>query len=329
MKNRLHCFVCRGFFSFVLTVLLTGPVSAQHLMLGNENTNVEVGLNFGPTFFLGDLGGHRGYGSKFVKDINIPLTKLMKGIFLSVYPNDWFGFRVAGQYTYLEGQDDIIKSYGTDETFRKERNLDFKSNVWEAYAAVEFFPLMFINKNNPDYQPRLRPYVFGGAGVFHFNPQGSLPDQNGDISWHYLAPLHTEGQGFAEYPDRKPYKLTQFNIPMGGGFKYLASDNVNLGFELLYRKTFTDYIDDVSTDYIDPKLFNKYLSPADANIAIQISDKATVRSSRTDPGLQRGNPTNYDAYFSFVIKLGIRVNGSYSNPYDRSSARQTRCPARF
>jgi opacity protein-like surface antigen len=289
--------------------------------------NVEIGLNFGPTFFLGDLGGHRGYGTTFVKDLNLPLTKLMKGAFVSIHPNEWLGFRFAAQYTYLAGEDKLIVTDGRPESFRKGRNLDFRSNVWEAYSAVEIFPLMMLKQNDEDYQPLLRPYVFGGVGLFHFNPQGSITDQNGDKTWHYLHPLHTEGEGFTEYPNRKNYSLTQLNIPLGAGLKYFLSDNVNIGVELLYRKTFTDYIDDVSTTYIDPYLFNKYLSAADANIAIQIFDKSSGTLTRTDPGYQRGNSKNNDAYFSLLFKLGINLGGS--SEHGPRSANQMRCPARF
>lgn len=329
MKNRLHYLTHRVLFFLLLTTIFTRATYAQHLTLGNQKVNVEVGLNFGPTFFLGDLGGHRGYGTTFVKDLNLPLTKLMKGIFVSVQPNEWLAFRVAGQYTYVAGRDLIIKTTGTNELYRKFRNLDFKSNLWEVYGAIEIFPLMLLNKADEDYQPKLRPYFFGGVGVFNFNPQGSITDANGNKTWHYLQPLHTEGQGTAEYPDRKPYELTQLNIPMGAGLKYLLFDNVNLSFELLYRKTFTDYIDDVSTNYIDPNLFNKYLPTADANIAIQIHDKSTGVYTRTDPGLQRGNPKNYDAYFSLLLKLGIQLTGGYENDYNRRASRNVRCPARF
>ena len=295
-------------------------------MFGNDNKlKIEIGVNFGPTFFLGDLGGHAGYGTTFIKDLNVPLTKFMKGAFVSVYPNEWLGFRLAAQYTYIEGQDKIINTNGPNESYRKFRNLDVRSDVWEAYTAVEFFPLMFMHRDEEEYWPKVRPYVFGGVGVFHFNPQGSLTDANGDKTWYNLQPLHTEGQGFAEYPSRKPYSLTQLNIPFGAGIKYILYDNMNLGLELLYRKTFTDYMDDVSTTYIDPDLFNKYLSPQDANIAIQIHDKSSGVYTRTDPGFQRGNPKNFDAYFSFLFKIGIRLGG---NGNDRQ-AEQRSCPHRF
>jgi hypothetical protein len=321
-----------------IAVCFAKPVKAQHLMLGNENLEIEVGLNFGPTFFLGDLGGNVGKGTTFVKDLNLEVTKMMKGVFISIYPADWWGMRLAGQYTYVEGRDKLVKTFGVDELWRKQRNLDFKSNMWEVYGALEFFPVQFAKRNDEEYDPRLRPYFFGGLGLFHFNPRGSITDQNGNTTWHNLHPLRTEGQGMAEYPTKKPYSLTQINVPLGAGFKYLASNRLNLGLELLYRKTFTDYIDDVSTEYIDPIHFDQYLSPTDALLARLIHDKTvgivTPGVSRYAPGVQRGNPNNNDAYFSFVFKLGIRMgdvsgSGSSGNYYDRNAARKARCPVRF
>jgi opacity protein-like surface antigen len=339
MKNRLQKILRQAFVPVVFCTAMCTTTNAQHLMFGLGNAKVEAGLNFGPTFFLGDLGGKVGKGTTFIKDLNYEFTKLMKGAFVTIYPSEWAGIRIAGQYTYLEGQDAIISTHGVDELWRKQRNLDFKSNVWELYGALEFFPLNFINRNDEDYDPRFRPYVFGGVGVFHFNPKGSITDANGNTTWHDLQPLHTEGQGFAEYPNKKPYSLTKMNLPYGAGFKYILTDNINIGLELLYRKTFTDYIDDVSTTYIDPVYFDKYLSASDALIARLIHDKTvglvTPGVNRYEPGTQRGNPNQNDAYFSFLFKLGIRFgDGGYGNDggnhgsYGRARGAM-RCPIRF
>lgn len=300
----------------------------QHLVLGSEKYRIEAGLNFGPTFFLGDLGGNRGVGTTFIKDVNLELTKMMKGAFISFYPNKWLGFRLAGQYTFVAGRDNIINTKGEDELYRKARNLDFKSHMWEAYTAIEIAPTMLFAKYD-DYDPRIKPYGFIGIGLFHFDPQGSLTNANGAQTWYKLQPLHTEGQGFPEYPNVKDYKLTQVNIPMGAGIKYDLSSKVTTAVELLYRKTFTDYIDDLSTTYIDPFYFTKYLSAADAAIARKIHDKTITSLSpgvnqRVSPGDQRGNVNNNDAYFSFVLKLGIKIGPDNSS--DGRAARQTRCP---
>ncbi|HEV8084506.1 MAG TPA: hypothetical protein VGP55_14965 [Chitinophagaceae bacterium] len=316
-----------------LSLLISTKSFTQSLVLGTEKTKVEVGINIGPSFFLGDLGGHRGKGTTFLKDLNLPLTKVMKGLFVTVYPNEWLGVRAAAEIGKLEGQDKIINTKGEDELYRKQRNLDFRSNISEAYVATEIFPLMLLNKNNEDFKPKLRPYGVLGIGIFHFNPQGSLTDANGSKTWYNLQPLHLEGQGFMEYPQRKDYSLTQVNIPMGFGVKYFLSDRVNLSFEVLHRKTFTDYLDDVSTEYIDPVYYDKYLTPQNAIIARQISDKvfAIVNPglSRNEPGVQRGNPNQNDAYFTLFLKFGVRIGAIYESLYSRKVASHMRCPARF
>ena len=127
-----------------------------------------------------------------------------------------------------------------------------------------------------------------------------------------MRPLHTEGEGFPGYGPE--YSLTQMNIPMGVGVKYFFSENVNISFEIIHRKTFTDYIDDVSKTYIDPSLFYKYLSPTLAPIAVAMSNKAIsgYTTPGYTPGSKRGDPSQNDAYFTAQFKLGIRLNNNSS-----------------
>ncbi|HEY8660861.1 MAG TPA: hypothetical protein VIL78_17640 [Hanamia sp.] len=333
MKKRLHATWFAYFISIFLSFLLFSKSYSQSLVFGTGKTKVEVGINIGPSFFLGDLGGHRGKGTRFIKDLNLPLTEIMTGAYVTFYPNEWLGFRAAAQYGKLQGDDAIINTKGVNELWRKQRNLDFRTHIAEGYVAAEVFPLMLLNKNNEDYKPRLRPYGVIGVGVFHFNPQGSLTDANGKKTWYYLRPLHTEGEGFPEYPNRKEYSLTQVNIPMGCGLKYIISDRVNISLEILLRKSLTDYIDDVSTTYIDPALFDKYLTPQNARIARQISDKVigivTPNVTRYAPGTQRGNPNQNDSYFTTFLKFGIRIGTIYESIYNRNVANHMRCPNRF
>ena len=84
MKNHLHCFICRGAISLLLCLSFFTNAFSQHLILGNEDFKVEAGLNFGPTTFLGDLGGNAGYGTKGLKDVN----SYQKGDQL-IYVNIW------------------------------------------------------------------------------------------------------------------------------------------------------------------------------------------------------------------------------------------------
>lgn len=331
MKPFLHKFVTKTIILFLISLTIRSNSYAQGFLFG-EKVKWEVGLNFGPSFFLGDLGGNSGKGTNNVKDLNFEFTKLMKGVFVTMYPKNWVGLRLAVNYTYLEGDDAIINTTGIDELWRKQRNLDFKTTVIEGYLAVEVFPTMLL-KRGTEYEPRFRPYAFGGIGVFHFNPKGSLTDAAGNKSWYALQPLRIEGQGMPEYPYSKPYKLTQINIPFGAGVKYFLSDRIIVSGEILYRKTFTDYIDDVSTKYIDPNNYNKYLSTQDASLAYKLSDKSIgiiyPGMTRYPAGTQRGDSKDGDTYFSVVLKFGVRLGEIYESSFARRAAKQTKCPSLY
>ena len=283
----------------------------------------EAGITVGPSNFLGDLGGNMGKGTPFLKDNNIPLTKLMFGAFLGYQTNEYFGLRLSANYGTVEGDDAIIKPKGGLEEARKIRNSDFRSKIIEGTLMAEFYPTVFFEYEPTDVFHKLRPYGVIGIGVFHFNPQGTDP-LNGQ--WVNLKPLHTEGQGFAEYPDRKEYKLTQMNIPMGVGVKYFLSESVNLSLELIHRKTFTDYMDDVSTTYVDPGLFYGYLPLQQAQLAERMANKTGGASNSSvifEAGDKRGTATNKDAYYSIQFKLAFRLDS------DERWRNSTSCPIRF
>ena len=332
MKKRLHFVTLYSIFFALSLFILPVKTFPQHFIFQTGTVKWEAGVNLGPSFFLGDLGGNVGKGTRFIKDLNLEFTNLMTGVFVTAYPNDWMGVRIAAEMGKLQGDDAAVNTKGVDELWRKQRNLDFRTNITEGYVAIEFFPLMLLTSFQEN-QPRLRPYGVGGLGMFHFNPQGSITDASGNKTWVYLQPLRTEGEGMKEYPGRKEYKLTQFNIPLGFGLKYFVSERLNLSTEFLYRKTFTDYIDDVSTAYIDPNNFARYLSAADARIARQVSDKTigivTPGINRYAPGTQRGNPKQDDAYFNFFLKIGVRLGEIYGSASERNSAHQLRCPHIF
>ena len=322
MKQYLHSCLRKCFF-LLLVALVSYTPSFSQLSAGNY---FEAGFTAGPMVFMGDLGGHFGRGTSFIKDYNMKATKLSFGAFLAAHPSELIGFRLAINYGQIEGDDSYITPKGGYETARHDRNLDFRSNIAEAFLGIEVYPTVLLEDDPTSVFGRLRPYGLIGVGVFHFNPQGTYVDPNtGAETWVYLKPLHTEGQGFPEYPTRKDYALTQLNIPMGVGVKYFLSENVNISFEIVHRKTFTDYIDDVSTTFIDPSLFSKYLSPSQAMIAASIYNKSPLRDDSRPgysygPGGQRGEVAHKDAYFTAAFKIGFRL------ATDRQWRNSTHCP---
>ena len=320
MKQSLHSLFRKCLFLLVVTLSLHFPSYCQDEL---KNTT-EAGITVGPMVFLGDLGGHAGKGSAFIKDYNMNTTKIAFGAYLTAYPAQWLGFRFSLNYGKIEGADDHITAKGGDEVARLGRNLDFRSKIFEGTIMAEFYPTVFLEEDPEDVTARLRPYGVIGIGAFHFNPQGSFRNVYGEQVWTDLKPLHTEGEGFPEYPDRKNYSLTQLNIPVGVGVKYFFSENVNVSFEIIHRKTFTDYIDDVSTRFVDPSLFAKYLSPNDAALAKQISNKSFKGYATQSYGVndKRGNPKQNDAYFTAGFKIGFRLGGGSEQRWRNS----THCP---
>jgi hypothetical protein len=321
----------RGMLALILLVLLSSTdLKAQSMTLGNGR--LELGAGVGPLFFLGDLGGNYGAGTRFTKDVNFPTVRMVKGVFAQYYIREWLGVRLAGNFGQLEGDDALVNAKGGAETYRKDRNLHFRSKIQEAYLAFEIAPTVFLERYD-GLALKLRPYLIGGVGMFHFNPQAKYYDGTGNYRWVDLKPLRTEGQGMTEYPNRKEYSLTQVEIPLGFGAKYYFTDNFFIGLEFMHRKTFTDYIDDVSTDYIDPNAFERYMTPEQAAMANQLNNRenfvpgAGMSRRISGVGEQRGNPKQTDAFFSTILRMGWRLGDVLDS--DRRALAQNRCPSYF
>lgn len=315
MKQDLHSFVRKCCAVSLLTTLFYSTTFAQRT---ESSSHIEAGITVGPSNFLGDLGGNAGKGTPFIKDNNIQMTKLTFGAFVSYHPNEFYSFRFGLNMGTLEGDDAIIKPKGGLEEARRNRNSNFRSKFTEALLLAEIYPTAFLEYDPSDNYKRLRPYLAIGIGALKFNPQGLDPVTN---QWVNLQPLRTEGQGFAEYPGRKEYKLMSMNVPIGVGVKYFMSENVNISFEIIHRKTFTDYIDDVSTSYVDPALFYNYMPLQQAQLAERMANKSL--GGVYDAGDKRGTATNNDSYYTAQFKLGFRLG---NNDRLRNS---TSCPIRF
>ncbi len=289
---------------FILFVL---PTHAQYYYYNNkyyDNPIVfELGVSTGVMNSFTDLGGKKGIGKPFVKDLRWKTAHQSFGIYGAVNFHDAIFVRLEATFGQVSGADSILKNVAPSTFGRYERNLSFKSPIQEAQLAVEVHPLFF--KTNYDREPpRLSPYVVAGVGNFSFDPQAKLNGQ-----WYSLQPLHLEGQGFAEYPDSKEYKLNQFNILAGTGLKYEISPAFNARLEFVHRFLFTDYLDDVSRDYIDPTLFDHYLPTNLAAIAKQLYNRrGELNPSDAAPhDSQRGNPKNNDSYFTVQLKIGMTL----------------------
>ncbi|MFZ1528409.1 MAG: DUF6089 family protein [Ferruginibacter sp.] len=182
-------------------------------------------------------------------------------------------------------------------TVNRQRNLSFKSDIAEFSLAAEY---TLFNL----YEYKVSPYFFAGVAAFQFKP--TTTDVNGN--YIILPDYSTEGQGF--YEGRKPYKLRQVSFPLGGGVLWGITNNKRIGFVFGVRKTFTDYLDDVSTTYADQTVLAQNRGFGAVAIAWRGDDYNGVPYPAA--GTKRGNPENNDWYFfsGATIRVRIQPKGS-------------------
>jgi hypothetical protein len=241
---------------------------------------------------LGVFGGLSAYNGDLTDKI-FPkkVTNGAIGITVNYEIADQFMLRGGFTYSIIGGAD----RFSNDSELIK-RNLAFETRIHEFSLVGEYY---LFNLNERKYSP----YAFAGLAVFHFDPYAFDANHNKV----FLKPLSTEGEGLTGYPDRKSYGLTQLAIPFGGGIKFVITDNIRIGIELGMRKLFTDYLDDVSKNYIDP---NDLLA-AKGQLAVDMSYRGDeiAGGDPNYPGkiVQRGNPKSKDFYYFTCIHLTFRL----------------------
>ncbi len=265
---------------------------------------IELGGGIGGINCLTDLGGNKGIGKKFLKDINWKNTQRCTNLFIGAIINDAFSVQVQGTFGSVQAYDSILSKYKDDPatSTRYFRNLSFRSTISEVALTGEIHPLLLKDYGDGTF-PHLSPYLLAGIGKFSFNPQTYFGGQ-----WVDLQPLRTEGQGFKEYKDRPLYRLNATSYPIGIGLRYEISSLFFARFEVVQHFTSTDYLDDASQgNYIDPALFSTYLSPANAALATQLCDRHYELNPAYQPvaGDIRGDSKDNDSYFTFNLKLSF------------------------
>lgn len=223
-------------------------------------------------------------------------------------------FGVFGRYNHsprlaAKGSVTMTQLTGSDATSGKaktmSRNLDFRSPLYEMALLGEFNITPFAIRNNQGAAL----YVTGGVSGFYFNPQTQFNGQ-----WVNLQPLGTEGQGSAAAPGVNRYKRIALAIPFGGGVKLNVTDRVNLGLEVIVRRTFTDHLDDVSGNY--PNLETLH----EANpLAATLSYRAPQFYNEAMPnpgGTPRGNSAIKDYFMTAQLNLSFNLTHKQGLDFD-------------
>lgn len=250
-------------------------------------STTESNAQYKPNQEFGILGG-TGYYIGDMNSTHFNNLRVAGGITYRKNFDRRFTFKSSALYTNVYANDENSK-----EVIKVNRNLKFKSDIIELSGQIEFNFLPYETGNS---LYNWTPFIFTGVSIFNYNPQA----EGSDGQWYNLQELGTEGQGTTSFPNRKKYSLTQLSVPFGGGVKIGVSDNFNIIVEYGLRKTFTDYIDDVSTTYAGiPSEFT--------NIAIELTDQSIDGPQLA--GIARGDETNKDWYSFSGITLSFRLQG--------------------
>jgi opacity protein-like surface antigen len=279
-------FIAAVVFSAVATVSVQ-DINAQDAI----RQEGEFGIGLGAGHYFGDLNTRA--------HLNRP--KIAGSVFFRKNFGNYIAVRLGASYARLGYSD----KYNTHNEYMYRRNLSFNSNVWELALQGDFNFFRFM-PGEPAYN--FTPYVTLGVGVFSYDPFAYLQGEK-----VMLRELNTEGQGSSLYEDRQPYSSSSLSFPVGAGIKYSLNERINIGFEILYRFTNTDYLDDVSKTYVDPSVFpaNPDGSPS---AAFLLHDRSYELGEPIGaPGFQRGNSKQKDQFVTAMFYVTFNLQ-SYKCP---------------
>ncbi|MBD1398592.1 hypothetical protein H9Q13_15575 [Pontibacter sp. JH31] len=280
-----------------------------------------VGVTLGASNYFGDLVPQADFTSMRLKS-----TRPSVGINYTFRHFPRVSSRYSFQWNRIAGDD--AKAAGPDEgenMGRYRRNLSFRNDIKElsAVAIIDLFENRHYYRRRPDFVP----YAYAGIAVFHHNPKayyenGSHPGLSPDLDiatgWYALQPLGTEGQYLdVEGTVSDPYKRIQIAIPFGLGVRYKLDRNWDFSFEMGWRATFTDYLDDVSTAHVNKSdLLSEGNRSSNRNASVIFSDRSAEAGFNSE--LVK-DPSGY----SRLPKYGTNNNRTRGNSSDNDWYIQT------
>src|SRR6185436_18938282 len=113
------------------------------------------------------------------------------------------------------------------------------------------------------------------------------------------------------------YNLISVAIDMGFGLRYFVNNKYSLTLDALLRRTFTDYLDDASTNYVNYEELLKNLGKTTADLGNKI---------HAQTGTKRANPADKDWFESLVLTISYHFGNNYKFRGPSLKKQQTRCP---
>lgn len=296
----------KALFCFLIASLIPALSFPQYLW--------DVGVQAGASNYLGEMGGEADTRKDYLADLKFQQTRFTASGFARYKLSYTTSLKANLTYLRISGADSLSTNKG-----RAGRNLHFRNDIFELGLDAQF-NIYQVNDLGGSYRYRndFKAYGFAGIAGFYHNPKAQYGGR-----WVALQPLKTEGQA-------DPYSRFGLAFPVGIGAFVTVEKKYRIGWELSWRKTFTDYLDDVSTSYADPASLSSPLSGALANRSVEYSNDPMFLRNYSE-GSKRGDPTHKDNYLTTTITASYVIRGKssfyrskYSNYIFRKNARKKR-----
>ncbi len=204
-----------------------------------------------------EIGGGLGvfnYTGDLVRTYDLTTSKPAVTVFYRSNISHVISFRTSITGGQLAASD----KHNPIDPFAVKRNASFNIFLLELAGTFEYH---FLDWRDDRRRLRFTPYLFAGAGLFGISGNNQKTAQ---------------------------YSNVQVAIPLGVGMKYVLNPKYYIGFEIGIRKTFFDYLDNISGG-----------------------------GSTSNKNYQYGNPNDYDNYFFTGITLTYTFYDipCPSNPY--------------
>ena len=237
---------------------------------------------------IGDISGKNVNSLPYYEELNPALSRPIFGIGIQRH------FDRIGVGAYISGSQFVVDDSYSIYSSRINRNITVHTDMLEAKVSLELTP--FAKTRIPLLKHW---YINGGFGAIVFQPKARYKNE-----WVNLQPLGTEGQNYLN--NRKPYSRVAMIIPVNVGYMLKLRNGNRMKFDFGFRKTFTDYLDDVSTTYANPQA----IAASSGELAAYFADPSFTGKPE---GSARGSSSSKDLYMTAGIQLEFSFSRKSAN----------------
>ncbi len=263
----------KGIFLLFFLCLGIHFVEAQYWFLGQKGkkpyyltrfkSHSSLTFGAGSANYIGDLASFGGLASVAVQSI-----RWNAGFQYTRHFSPHFSTAISLQYIRIAGDDNYFSPSGT-YAGNYGRNLHFRTDIKE-FGVLQIYEI-FPNAQKLLKRSYISPYLYLGLAGIMFDPMARG-------NFDYPSPGQKDWVSLDDQ-ENASYSKISFAIPFGFGLRYKVGPLTDIGFDMGYRISMTDFLDDVSDNRYSavskkPLFYRTYETTA-ANTLVDRSTFAT------------------------------------------------------